>query len=404
MKILLSCFDINPYKGSEASVGWNFSLSLSKRHEVFIIANESCREDVDKYISVNGENPNLHFYYLDSDFNWNIIKLWPPLLYHYINKWEKKVFGLAQQLNKKYDFDIIHKLTLTGFRSPGYLYEISKPFVWGPIGGFQISPWCLLPSLGLKNMLFYGIRNLLNYKDILFNKNVRRCVSKADVIISATQDGQKRIKKYWHKTSVLMPEVGFVPGYKRHASDEGMFKIAWSSVFYPRKALNFLIEAVAASRHKNAIEINIVGGGNLELEKRWKHQADSLGVNCVWHGLKKRNESIDIISSCHLFSITSVADMTSTVLLEALSASIPVIVPDEFGFSNVVTDSCGIKIKVKTKKQFINNYSEAIDKLFEDRDLLNSLANGAYLRATEFAWDKKVQELERIYLGLIENR
>lgn len=126
-------------------------------------------------------------------------------------------------------------------------------------------------------MLFYGIRNLLNYKDILFNKNVRRCVSKADVIISATQDGQKRIKKYWHKTSVLMPEVGFVPGYKRHASDEGMFKIAWSSVFYPRKALNFLIEAVAASRHKNAIEINIVGGGNLELEKRWKHQADSLG-------------------------------------------------------------------------------------------------------------------------------
>lgn len=96
--------------------------------------------------------------------------------------------------------------------------------------------------------------------------------------------------------------------------------------------------------------------------------------------------------------------MTSTVLLEALSASIPVIVPDEFGFSNVVTDSCGIKIKVKTKKQFINNYSEAIDKLFEDRNLLNSLANGAYLRATEFAWDKKVQELERIYLGLIENR
>ena len=107
-------------------------------------------------------------------------------------------------------------------------------------------------------MLFYGTRNVLNYKDIIFNKNVRRCVRKANVILSATQDGQRRIKKYWRKTSVLMPEVGFVSGFKRHVSNEGMFKIAWSSVFYPRKALNLLIEAVAASRYRNDIEVNIV--------------------------------------------------------------------------------------------------------------------------------------------------
>ena len=267
MKILLSCYDIRPYKGSEASVGWNFSLHLAKRHEIFIIANIFCKKDIEQFFNVNNTNYNLHFYYINCDFNWNVIKCWPPLLYHYINKWEKKAYDLAEQLNKEYDFDVIHKLTLTGFRSPGYLYKIDKPFVWGPIGGFQISPWCLLPALGLKNMLFYGIRNLLNYKDMLFNKNVRRCVNKADVIISATQDGQKRINKYWHKTSVLMPEVGFLPGCKRHVSDEGMFKIAWSSVFYPRKALNFLIEAVAASRHKNAIEINIVGGGKFGIRK-----------------------------------------------------------------------------------------------------------------------------------------
>ena len=249
-------------KGSEASVGWNFSLSLAKKHEVFVIANDSRKKDIDKYIEANDISSNIHFYYLGVDFNWNVIKFWPPSLYHYINKWEKKALYLAEQLNEKYDFDVIHKLTLTGFRSPGYLYKIGKPFVWGPIGGFQISPWCLLPSLGLKYMLFYGTRNVLNYKDIIFNKNVRRCVRKANVILSATQDGQRRIKKYWRKTSVLMPEVGFVSGFKRHVSNEGMFKIAWSSVFYPRKALNLLIEAVAASRYRNDIEVNIVWGVN----------------------------------------------------------------------------------------------------------------------------------------------
>ncbi len=307
-------------------------------------------------------------------------------------------------MNREYGFDIIHKVTLTGFRSPGYLYKLDKPFVWGPIGGFQISPWCLLPSLGLKSMFFYGIRNVLNYKDILFNRDVRRCIRKANVIISATQDGQKRIRKYWHKESVLMPEVGLVSGPRRHVDDSGVFKIGWSSVFYPRKALNFLIEAVFASKYKDCIEINVVGGGNLKLENSWKRKAENLGVNCVWHGLKKRSESIEIIGKCHLFSITSVADMTSTVLLEALSVGLPVIVPDEFGFSNVVTDDCGFRIKVKTKEQFIYDYAKAIDKLFEDRTLLESMSSHAYARANDFSWDKKVQQLEQIYLGIIQEQ
>lgn len=404
MKILLSCYDVRPYRGSEASVGWNFSLSLAKKHEVVVIANLFCKEDIDKYFEVNNVIPNLHFYYLNLDFNWSAIKLWPPLLYHYINKWEKKALILAEQLNREYDFDIIHKVTLTGFRSPGYLYKLDKPFVWGPIGGFQISPWCLLPSLGLKSMFFYGIRNVLNYKDILFNRDVRRCIRKANVIISATQDGQKRIRKYWHKESVLMPEVGLVSGPRRHVDDGGVFKIGWSSVFYPRKALNFLIEAVFASKYKDCIEINVVGGGNLKLENSWKRKAENLGVNCVWHGLKKRSESIEIIGKCHLFSITSVADMTSTVLLEALSVGLPVIVPDEFGFSNVVTDDCGFRIKVKTKEQFIYDYAKAIDKLFEDRTLLESMSSHAYARSNDFSWDKKVQQLEQIYLGIIQEQ
>ena len=52
MKILLSCYDVRPYRGSEASVGWNFSLSLAKKHEVVVIANLFCKEDIDKYFEV----------------------------------------------------------------------------------------------------------------------------------------------------------------------------------------------------------------------------------------------------------------------------------------------------------------------------------------------------------------
>ena len=44
---------------------------------------------------------------------------------------------------------------MVGYREPGYLWKIEKPFVWGPIGGLENSPWRFLPSLGIKGFMFY---------------------------------------------------------------------------------------------------------------------------------------------------------------------------------------------------------------------------------------------------------
>ena len=41
--------------------------------------------------------------------------------------------------------------------------KINKPFVWGPIGGLENSPWRFLPSLGLKGFIFFYFgRNIIN--------------------------------------------------------------------------------------------------------------------------------------------------------------------------------------------------------------------------------------------------
>lgn len=204
----MTCFDINPTKGSEAGVGWNFAYGMSKIHEVHVIAAESRRTDISAWMQ-NHKECSMKMFYIKSDFNWTMVKFYPPSLYKYINKWERLAADLAKRLDEEEKYDIVHKVTLTGFRSTGYLDEIGKPVVWGPIGGFQMAPWCLLPSLGLKAFLFYGVRNILNVLDIRWNKRVRSFASQA-YILAATQDAQKAIKKYWKCDSTLMPEVGFV--------------------------------------------------------------------------------------------------------------------------------------------------------------------------------------------------
>ncbi len=47
------------------------------------------------------------------------------------------------------------------------------------------------------------------------------------------------------------------------------------------------------------------------------------------------------------FVITSLKDLTSTVLLEALAQGVPVICPDHCGFADVVTGECGLKIPME---------------------------------------------------------
>jgi len=414
MKVLMTCFDISPYQGSEASVGWNYAYGMSKIHEVHVIAEDSKRADLLEWMNGNPEC-SLKIFYVKAYFNWTIVKYCPPTLYYYINQWERHVAELAKQLDEKYNYDILHKVTLTGFRSTGFLDRIGKPVIWGPIGGFQISPWCLLPSLGLKAFFFYGFRNILNLYDMKWRNKIKKFASSVQ-IIAATQDTQRFVKKYWKQDSVLIPEVGCVDSVsscKIPNEDRGgvivnnhkTIKIGWSSMFYPRKALNLLLEAVAMCCNKERIIIEVIGGSNQNdyYEKRWKKLGEELKLNIVWHGKVQRSKCLEIMQSFDFFSITSVADMTSTVLLEALSNGLPVIVPNKFGFANVINEECGIKVEVHSYKQFVRDYAKAIDFLIEDKEALIRMKKGAYKRSADFAWDKKILQLDEVYRNVISH-
>lgn len=400
MKILINCYACSPYKGSEPGMGWNFVSSMARLHELHIITESKFKDDIDRYFSENPDEKDLYkFYFIKRERHKKLRKIWPPSYYWYYKKWQKKAYKLVLQLNEKEKFDIIHQLNMVGYREPGYLWKIQDvPFVWGPIGGFNITPWNMLSSMGFYGMVFYGGRNTLNLWQMHTMQRVKEAMRRANAIISATQDCHDTIKRLYGRESIIIPEVGLVELTENNIvtrNNNEPLRICWSGQHTPGKSLNLLIEAVAKIANMN-VELHIIGKGRETL--KWQNKAKQLGVkNIIWHGWVERSTAIDIMNSSHVFVITSMCDLTSTVILEALSLGLPVIAMDHCGFSNVINEYCGIKIPVTSKSQIIDKLAQAICKLEKDEELRLRLSYEALNRAKDFSWKEKAKTLDNIY-------
>ncbi len=402
MKVLLSCYACSPFKGSEPGMGWNFVNSLSKYHELYVISEGKFQQDIEQYYSEHPqEKTNIHFYFIWKKRHKKLRKLWPPSYYWFYNAWQKKAYKLAKKLDTKEHFDVVHQLNMVGFREPGYLWKMMTPFVWGPIGGFCNSPWSLLPSTGVYGMIYYGMRNLINTWQMNHISRVKKAAQQASQLIAATNEDKIAIKRLYNRDAVIIPEVGLENSNltticKREKGEK--LRICWSGQHTAGKALNLLLDALAINQRSD-IELHVIGEGQKTQE--WKNKANQLDLqNIVWHGWVERSMALKIMQNCHLFCITSLKDLTSTVLLEALSYGLPVIALDHCGFSNVLTNECGRKISIINKKQVVEDLSASINEIADDEWVRRNLSEGARNRALNYRWEDKARIISEIYKGI----
>lgn len=162
-------------------------------------------------------------------------------------------------------------------------------------------------------------------------------------------------------------------------------KIIWSGIHERRKALPVLLKSIAPLKD---VQLCVLGEGSQT--KQWKKMAHRLGIDnlIAWHGWLPKEEAVKIVDDADIFVITSLHDLTSTVLLEALSLGKPVICLDHCGFTDVVDESCGIKIPIGKPKAVVEGFAAAIRRLM-DPAFRERLSQGALRRASEYAWSKK---------------
>lgn len=405
-KILISAYACAPNVGSEPGMGWNFVLGLSKYHDVHVIVEKrKWEKPINQYLENNQELKNrLRFHFIDKKRNKILRRIWPPSYYWYYKKWQKQVYKLAIKLDKIEKFDLIHQLNMVGFREPGYLWKIKKPFVWGPIGGLENSPFILLPPLGIKGFLYYSIRNLINIYQCKFSNRPYYAANHFNsTLIAATPMNSKLIKKFWNRESELICEVGkeinVFPSVNER-SKKTPLKIIWSGQHTLGKNLPLILNSLKKINFN--FELHILGSG--DMTRKWKKIASNCNISkkCIWYGWIDRKKAISAMKNAHVFCISSVKDLTSSVLLEAISLGLPVITLDHCGFSHVVNETCGIKIKIQSNKQVQNDFADAFKKIYFDEPFRKKLSYGAIQRSNDFSWDSKLLKLNSIYHKLLK--
>jgi glycosyltransferase involved in cell wall biosynthesis len=407
-KILISAFACNPYLGSEPGVGWGWVNAIAVNHEVWTLTVDSNQKDIEKEISLNPRcYKSVRFFYIPRTRWLTLEKLWPPSYLWTYQLWQRTAYQAGLKLHQAIKFDLTHQLTYVGFRTPGYLWKLDIPFVWGPIGGLENTPWRYFPMLGLSGAFYYAARNMINSLHKRFLVLPKKAFGKANGgIIAATHGIQAEIQKWYGFKSHVISEIGVsdsLPTVYTIRRDGEPLKLVWSGSHSPEKALPLLLYALNQLPKDVDYALAILGKGPCTLQ--WRRLAIQLNIDkrCKWTGWIPKDQALSLARNSHVMAITSLKDLTSSVLVEALSLGVPVICFDHCGFSDIVTDECGIKIMPRYQSQMIRDIALNIAHLWQNEELRRQLAKGALQRASSLAWRQKGKQIHEIYQNLMES-
>ena len=145
--ILVLAYSVSPIRGSEYSVGWNYIREMSKDHNLIVLyglAGDHMGDLDEVALSSTCQSlPGVEW--ISVRPNWIANLLNTPnkndfLVYSFYfayRIWHSQAYRVALSIIKTGNVDLIHQVCPIGYREPGYLWKIPKPFIWGPIGGMD---------------------------------------------------------------------------------------------------------------------------------------------------------------------------------------------------------------------------------------------------------------------------
>jgi glycosyltransferase involved in cell wall biosynthesis len=360
-------------------------------------------EAIRRWFAENGAVPTLHFHFVRLTAQERALSRVPGMLYVAYRMWQWRAYERARELHRELRFDVVHQVTLSTYREPGYLGRLGVPFVWGPLGGSENYPWRFLPAAGARGAAREALRSLVNAAQLRLSPHVRSAARRADVVLSVNSDGDAAFERVLGVHPRRMIDVGISAVVERpepRGARSGPLRLLWCGWFSSKRPFHLLVEALRRMPAGFDFELHVLGSG--PLEGRWRGLVHEAGLDARCRFMRLPREQV--FAEYHwadALVFLSLRDACGSVVLEALSQGLPVVCLAHQGAGDMVTDACGVRIPVTTPGEVVRQLREELAGLAADRSRLDALGRGALPRAREFLWSRKVDETARIYREVI---
>lgn len=400
IKVLMSAYACEPNKGSEPGVGWNWATHMAEYCEVYVITRSNNQPAIEADCK---EHPldHIHFFYHDCGKAARIMKKLPNGIFIYYKMWQRAILPIVREIIEKERIDIVHHVTFNEFRTPGKLYKLGVPFVWGPIGGGQFyNPVFHDVFFSRKDIAKEKIRNGINKAYLYFSRDIHQTIACAKAVLIAdpsTEAVMPQTRKYLRLLETAYnTERNTIKTYVPH---DGPIRLLWIGGIWPRKGLKLLLDALGDSDFRE-FTLDVIGDG------QDKNNCIKL---CSHYGIQNQVHfrgalSYELVNqqydSADVFVFTSLRDTSGNVVLEAMSHGLPVIALDHHGVSEMVTCETGTKIAVKTYEQIKKDILCAICEYQREYSLIKMRGMAGRERVENvYSWNKNAEIMFEVYKG-----
>jgi glycosyltransferase involved in cell wall biosynthesis len=397
MKILLSAYACEPNKGSEPAVGWNWALEVARLgHRVWVLTRANNQSSIESMKLSSPEKNNLQFLYYDLPRWANWWKKGHKGVHLYYFLWQLGAYRYVNKIHKKVAFHIVHHVTFASIRQPSFMGNLGVPFIFGPAGGGERTPWLLRYSYGIKGRINDLIRDIANFM-IKVDPFMWKTFYQADRIYVTSDQTMALLPKRFRIKAIVRLAVGTERPKNLIARRKKLpIRILYVGRFLYWKGMQIGIYSFAKLLESVPDSFLTLVGEGPEKEK-WKILAITLGIEkkIDWVPWIEHGELQNIYRQNNIFLFPSLHDSGGQVVLEAMANGLPVVCFDAGGPGKIVNKTCGLKVPVHGIKaeQIIDLIAKALIKIAKDRSLLSRLSSGALGRVKDFTWASTIKEI-----------
>lgn len=404
--VLITAYAVNPYKGSEDGMGWNFILQAARFQKVIAVTRRNNGPHIARYLADNpamaAQAAGVEFRYFDLPAWTRWWKKGPLLSLIYFYMWQ---LGLAVWLlPQRRGVDIVHNLNFHNDWTPSFLWLLGRPLVWGPIGHHPPIPASHLVRYGLA--AFAKDRAIGSLKHIFwaldpFLRVTRRTAGQVLCMNSAVAPRLGLAAARYEIMPSVAVDLPLEP--PADAAPKVDFTVMIAARMVPLKGFDMVILAFARFYHalpadeQAGVRLLLVGSGPEERRLTNLLNANNLSTCAVHRPWLERSELLALYAEASVFFFPS-HEGAGMVVAEAMSYGVPVLCYENEGPGELTPAASSLKVPYRRFAQNVQDFAERLAWLHTSPPLL--AAEAALCRrhvAQHHTWEQRGHQLRGIY-------